>query len=221
MKKLAALFLALFTLAACVPVPPGTNADAPKLSVTYVDVGQGDCAVISLPDGRTMMIDTGEKSAYGTVSGFLDDNGIEKIDYLIATHPHSDHIGGMPQVVDNYEIGKVFMPKVSHDTNTFKKLLQSIKNKGLKAAAAKSGEYIFDEDGLSAQFLAPNSAEYESLNNYSAVVMLKYKNTAFLFTGDAEKLSEKEMLGKGFDLSADVLKVGHHGSSTSSCSEFL
>ena len=221
MKKLAALVLTLFTLTSCIPMPAETDADASQLTVTFVDVGQGDCTVITLPGGKTMMIDSGEKSEAGTVAGFLDDNGINKIDYLVATHPHSDHIGGMSEVVDNYRTDKIFMPKVSHDTNTYKNLLQSIKNKGLKVTAAKAGEYIFDDGNISAQILAPNSAEYESLNNYSVVVKLVYGDTAFLFTGDAEKLSEEEMTERNYDLSADVLKVGHHGSKTSSCDEFL
>ena len=164
MKKLAALVLTLFTLTSCIPMPAETDADASQLTVTFVDVGQGDCTVITLPGGKTMMIDSGEKSEAGTVAGFLDDNGINKIDYLVATHPHSDHIGGMSEVVDNYQIDKIFMPKVSHDTNTYKRFLQSIKNKVLKVTAAKAGEYIFDDGNISAQILAPNSAEYESLN---------------------------------------------------------
>ena len=188
----------------------------------FIDVGQGDCSVIKLPDGSIIMIDAGEKTAVTAVAKYLDENKIDKIDYLVATHPHSDHIGAMADLIDNYDIGSVFMPKVQNDTSTFMRLLTSVKNKGLKIKAVKAGDVLFDDkEDVSAQFVAPNSESYEDLNNYSAVLKLTYKDTSFLFTGDAEKLSEDEMLKQGYDLSSDVLKVGHHGSSTSTSDKFL
>lgn len=222
MKKLAAVFMMVFLLASCVPSYTETSAPDGVMTVAFIDVGQGDCSVIKLADGGIIMIDAGERTAVTAVTKYLDENKIDKIDYLVATHPHSDHIGAMADIIDNYDIGSVFMPKAQNDTSTFMRLLTSVKNKGLKIKAVKAGDFLFDDkEGVSAQFVAPNSDSYEDLNNYSAVLKLTYKDTSFLFTGDAEKLSEDEMLNQGYDLSSDVLKVGHHGSNTSTTAKFL
>lgn len=114
------------------------------------------------------------------------------------------------------------MPKVTANTNTFKNVLLAVKNKGLKITSAHGGMAFPLDDDIQIHIFAPNSSSYESLNNYSIVLKLTYKNTSFLFTGDAEKISEEEMLqNKNYDLSADVLKVAHHGSSTGTSKEFL
>ena len=192
-----------------------------NLCIKYIDVGQGDSELIRLPDGETILIDAGEKKNADAVVSTLNDMSVTKIDYLIATHPHADHIGGMSEIVEDFEIGKVYMPRADHDSQIYLALLEAIDRKGLKITEAKAGTSFISGDNIDADFLAPSSEVYSSLNDYSAVVKLKYKNNSFLFTGDAETLSESEMLGKGYDLSADVLKVGHHGSKTSTSAEFL
>ena len=119
MKKLAAVFMMVFLFAACVPSYTQTSAPDGVMTAAFIDVGQGDCSVIKLPDGSSIMIDAGEKTAVTAVAKYLDENKIDKIDYLVATHPHSDHIGAMADIIDNYDIGSVFMPKVQNDTSTF------------------------------------------------------------------------------------------------------
>lgn len=192
-----------------------------KAEVTFLDVGQGDCAVIRLNEsGEVILVDTGEAEFFGRVTSYLDRNNIDTINHLVATHPHSDHIGSMWKIVDKYNIENVYMPRVSNDTKTFERLLTSIKNKGLKATEAKAGVTLSDGE-VKAYFVAPVSDEYEELNDYSAVLKIICGDVAFLFTGDAEKLSENEILQNGTDLKAEVLKVGHHGSDTSSGAQFL
>lgn len=195
-----------------------TSSNSGKLVSHYIDVGQGDSEFIELPDGTTMLIDAGTADYGETVVDYIKDLGYKKIDYLIGTHPHADHIGGMQKVVKSFDIGSVYMPKASTNTKTYENLLTEIKNKGLKIKTAKAGVSIISENDLKVDILAPNSSKYDELNNYSAVVKITYKNNKFLYTGDAEKLSEDEIKA---DVSADVIKVGHHGSTSSSSKNFV
>ncbi|MGB9793043.1 MAG: ComEC/Rec2 family competence protein [Thermacetogeniaceae bacterium] len=192
-----------------------------RLVVHFIDVGQGDSILLQLPDGRTMLVDAGPDEAGSEVVSYLQREGVKRIDYLVATHPHADHIGGMDEVVRAFEIGKVYMPRVTANTESFENLLRSLRAKGLKITPARAGLAVLDEDGLKASFLAPCRLRYEELNDWSAVLKVSYGNTSFLLTGDAQAESELEMLASGADLKADVLKVGHHGSSSSTSWAFL
>ncbi len=191
------------------------------ISVIYVDVGQADCEVIMLPNGINVIIDAGKNDTEDELVEKLRGYGIKRFDYVIATHPHEDHIGGMDKVIDSFEIGCVYMPDASSNTDTFNDMLNSIENKNIRVVKAKAGVSVIDEENINMVFVAPNSDKYEETNNYSAVLRLTYGKRSFLFTGDAESASEKEMLKNGMDISADVLKVGHHGSSTSSTKDFI
>lgn len=193
------------------------------LAVNFLDVGQGDSEFIQLPDGKCMLIDAGISENAGKIASKISELGYEKIDYLIATHPHADHIGGMKRIVENFEIGEIYMPKASTNTKTFENLLQAISDKGLSINTAKAGKVLYESDDLKIEFLAPISDSYKDLNNYSAVIRLQYGNNVFLFTGDAEELAEGEILSaySKSALKADVLKVGHHGSSTASSADFI
>lgn len=202
--------------------PSKTPLDSHEtLTVNVLDVGQGDSIFIVLPNGETMLIDAGNQSNAEEICSFIKDCGIESITYLVATHPHSDHIGGMAEVIKSLDIKNVYMPKVSHTTVTFENLLDTIAEKGLIIQTAKAGKILFDNGGLKAEFIAPNKDSYTNLNNYSAVIKLSYNGKTFLFMGDAERESESEILANGFDLSADVIKVGHHGSNTASTKSFI
>lgn len=192
--------------------------DGQTLSVHYLDVGQGDSIFIELPDNETMLIDASTAEYGDGIAEYIYEQGYEKIDYLVATHPHADHIGGMKAVVESLDIDTVYMPKASTTTKTYKNLLQAIKDKGLKINTAKAGVTIAQSENLKISILAPNSDSYDDLNNYSAVIKITCGNRAFLFMGDAENQSENEITA---DVSADVLKAGHHGSSSSTSQEFL
>jgi len=188
-----------------------------QLKVHIIDVGQGDAILVQF-HSQNMLVDAGPDDS---VVSYLNQQGIKKIDYLIATHPHADHIGGMAAVIRSFDIGKIYMPKVSHTTKTFENTLQAVKSKGLKVSTAKSGVTILNQNGTKANFIAPCSSSYDNLNNYSAVIKIQHGNTSFLLAGDAEAESEQEMLASGTNLKADVLKVGHHGSNSSTTPSFL
>lgn len=189
-----------------------------KLSVHYLDVGQGDSIFIELPGGSSMLIDAGISRLGKSIKGYINSLGYNKIDYLVATHPHADHIGSMAYIVDNMNIGEIYMPKVSTNTKTYERLLESVSAKGLKIKAAAAGVDILDTEQVSVCIAAPVKIDDDELNNCSAVIKIQFENTSFLFTGDAE---EEELEDITADISADVLKVGHHGSRTSTSKKFL
>jgi competence protein ComEC len=203
------------------PEPPIVQGTTNGLKVHFIDVGQGDCTFIQLADGKTILIDGGNKADATAIINYLQSLKIVSIDYLIATHPHEDHIGSLPAIIKKFNIGSIYMPKITHNTKIFEDLLLSIKAKGYKINNAAAGVKIIDTLSTKLTLFAPNSGEYNELNNYSVVAKLIYKDTSFLFTGDAEDVSEKEMLKRNYDLKSDVIKIGHHGGRTSSTKEFL
>lgn len=191
-----------------------------SLAVSFLDVGQGDSEFIEFPNGKCMLIDASEKDAGDEIVSHIRNKGYEKVDYVVATHPHSDHIGGMQQIVDSFEVGVVYMPEEVTTTKVFANLLKAIKDKKILVKKAKKG-VSFSEGDAYCEFLSPVSDEYEELNNWSAVVKISFGETEFLFTGDAEELVEEQLVQTNANVKADVLKVGHHGSSTSSSMAFL
>lgn len=194
------------------------NTNNDLLKVHYLDVGQGDSIFIELPNNETMLIDAAESYQSENIINYLKNLNYQKIDYVIGTHPHTDHIGGLKNIINTFEIGKIYMPKVVSTTKTYESLLMAIKNKNLKINTAKAGTTIIDTDALKINILAPNNSTYTELNNYSVVTKITYGTTKFLFMGDAEKLSENEIKE---NVSADVIKIGHHGSNTSSSIDFI
>ena len=194
------------------------NIAACELRVHYIDVGQGDCIFAELPDGKSMLIDAGTNDSVATVCDYIDATGEDRLDYVIATHPHADHIGGMDGVLEEFDVGTFYMPDVQNDTRTFESMLDSLEASDAKVIKAEAGVVVCEENELKIQLVAPTEDYYDEINDYSAVVKLTYGETDFLFMGDAEKYSESKITA---DVSADVLKVGHHGSDTSSEESFL
>ena len=195
------------------------------LTCEFLDVDQADCELISLPDGKTALIDAGNRGDGEQIVEYLKQKGISKIDYLIATHPHADHIGGMSDVIDSFEIGEIFAPKVAEKdlptSKTYEEFISSIRNKNVKTTTARAGITLFSGEDYKAECFSPSGTDYEDLNHYSAVVKITYGIHSFLFTGDAETINEKEMQKADYYLKSDVLKVGHHGSDSSSSKKFL
>lgn len=227
-RKLLSLFLLLSVLlscAGCGTVDPGADltvpADGKTLTVSFLDVGQGDSIFVELPDGDTMLIDASESDQAGGIIDYVQNRGHDTLDYVVATHPHADHIGGMAQVLKAFEVGEIWMPDADSASKTYENLLETIEDKEIPLHVATAGKTILSEESLVISLIAPCSDRYNDLNNYSAVVSLTYGKTRFLFTGDAETQSEEEILSSGVSLSADVLKLGHHGSSTSSSEAFV
>ena len=192
-----------------------------EMVVHYIDVGQGDSILIQV-NNKNLLIDAGPQSDKKNLLSYLSALNLEKLDYVIATHPHEDHIGNMDDVINDYNVLAFYAPKVQSTTKTFEKMVESLKSKNLKINVIKKGTNSIDlGENTKVTVLSPTKDSYEDLNNYSPVMKIEYGKTSFLFTGDAEKDVEKEILATNENISADILKVGHHGSSTSTTKDFL
>lgn len=190
------------------------------MTVSILDVGQADCIVIQ-HDGEAMIIDAGNNADSTFIVNQLQNLEINRLDVVIGTHPHEDHIGGLDAVINNFDIGTIYMPKVSSNTKTFEDVLTAIQTKGLYVTTPISGTTFTLGDDVQCLILAPNSENYDDTNSYSIVLKVTFNNKSIIFTGDAESDSEQEILAKGYEVKADVLKVGHHGSTSSTSDEFL
>lgn len=194
-----------------------------KLTVCYIDVGQGDSIFLSA-GGKNMLIDCGESEETDGVIRFLEEKRVEKLDYIVATHPHSDHMGGMYKIIDKFKIGEVIIPHLADKdvptTRYYQKFLDSCDSEDVSLSEAKVGDFIQLGDAR-IEIIAPCSRSYDNANNYSVGLFLTHGENTFIFTGDAEALAEKEMVKSGCLRHADVYKAGHHGSDTSSCFEFM
>lgn len=189
--------------------------------VHYIDVGQGDSILIQV-NNRNLLIDSGPKTDEKRLLSYLSTLYLDKLDYVIATHPHDDHIGNMAEVIKKYDVSKFYAPKVESTTKTFEKMVDALKSKNLKINIIKKGITSIDlGDNTKVSVFSPAKDYYEDLNNYSPIIKIEYGNTSFLFTGDAQSDVEKDVLTSNEDIKADVLKVGHHGSSTSTSINFL
>lgn len=192
-------------------------------NVHYIDVGQGDCSLVECA-GKYMLIDAGENGYEQQVINYLNSVGVQKLDYVIATHQHSDHIGGLPEVIEEFGMDNIIMPRLTQEqtptNSTYKAFLKAVQNSGAKVIASKVGASYTLGDA-SFEIFGPVTNDAEDINNMSVVVKVTYGENTFLFTGDAETDEEKEVIETGADLDCDVLNVGHHGSYTSSCKDFL
>ncbi len=200
-----------------------------RLLVTFLDVGQGDASVIQLPDHRTILIDTGpinhetgDDAGRRVVLPFLRSQGIQRIDAIILTHPHSDHIGGAATLVNQIPVGQVLDNGQDTGTQEEQDYRNACNQRHVPDFAAHAGEQLNEGGRVNATIFAPTSAEVNGTpNNASVVLRVVYGHTSFLFMGDAEAPEEQDLLASGYPLSSTVLKVGHHGSDTSTTSAFL
>lgn len=196
------------------------KTDDLNLEVHFIDVGQAD-AILIKKGNEAMLIDAGNNTDGDLIVNYIKEQNIQSLKYVVATHPHEDHIGGLDYVIDTFEIGKIIMSDLIVTSKTFEDVLDSISRKGLFITKAKVGERYY-LNGAKIIILAPNGESYANTNDYSVVVKIVNDQNSFLFTGDAEKPSEIEMINKNKELlKSDVLKLGHHGSTTSTTQEFL
>ncbi len=210
--------------------------------IHYLDVGQGDCTFIRFPDNTTMLIDAGVSSSGEKICNYLKDlftqEGLEDIDYFLLTHQDSDHVGGASEVFEKFQVNCVFRPMVysTSEVDMYENLEDYTISNGIYYDRAIISAYnepnciirysmagiSWGNDSYSVRFLSPNSTKYSSSNAYSPVVKITYRERSFLFTGDAESKTENEVIEKCPELlKADVLKVAHHGSKTSTSAKFL
>ncbi len=201
-----------------------TSAAEPALTVYYLDVGQGDCELLE-SGGEYVLIDAGGDGNHKeSVQTFLSQLGVEELDYVIATHPHADHIQEMADIIGTYDIGTFFLPDVTASTAVFEKMLDALESRSVQVESPAPGD-TFTFGSCTAQVLGPIEIDEENLNACSIVLRVTCGETAFLFTGDCTASEEAEILewlgNSSAGLRADVLKVGHHGSSTSTSEGFL
>ena len=190
------------------------------LTVWFIDVGQGDSILIRTPEDKFVLIDAGPPSCKDNLMAFLDDKGVETFELVVLTHPHSDHIGCAQEVLEKYGTKTLMMSYGVNTSDLYLDLLDAVDDMNINVVPPKVGdEYTIGSALLSV--LGPYGTEYDDLNEYSIVIKLTYGERKFQFTGDMETLNERELLDMGADVDCDVLKVAHHGSSTSSMLGFL
>ncbi|MDD6275954.1 MAG: ComEC/Rec2 family competence protein [Clostridia bacterium] len=192
------------------------------MTVSFIDVGQGDCTLITEGD-TVILVDAGESFAAQTVVRYMEDLDIDSIDCLIATHPHSDHIGGLPEVMESFTVNDVIMTDLPEDlvptTKTYEDFLNAVSGNSKRVIPAEPDE-TYSYGKINVEILGPIN-ESDNLNSMSVVSRISYGDTTVMLTGDAEKDEERDILSEFPDVSADILKVGHHGSKTSTCTEWL
>lgn len=194
------------------------NAEWEELQVHFIDVGQGDCTLITC-DGEAMLIDAGDNNKGTAVQLYLQKRGINSLDYVIGTHPDADHIGGMDVIMTKFDCEQVMLPNVSNDTATYRDVIDTMEYRGYKNTLPVVGS-SYSLGDATFTVIAPNG-NYEDTNNYSIGIRLVHGENSFLFMGDAEEEAETDIMQNGLEISADVLKVAHHGSSSSSSKDFI
>lgn len=196
------------------------NREDAGLILHFIDVGQGDCTLLE-SNGHFALIDAGERIEGDKVISYLSSVGVETLDFIIATHPHSDHCGGLPDVIRYFKTSTLICPDVSTETYIWNAVLDAADETGMEYDTPEPYD-VYKLGSATLTILSPSTDSlYSNLNDYSIVCMAEYGNISALLTGDAEKVVERELVRGDYDLSADILKCGHHGSSTSSCPEFL
>ena len=199
-------------------ISPAELPEDSTFEVHYLDVGQGDCSLV-LCDGHAMLIDGGESSESSKVYAYLKQHGISHLDYMVATHAHSDHIGGLSGALNYATVDTAFCPVTDYDSKTFDSMVKYLDKQGIGITVPSAGDE-FMLGSAHVQVLGPQKI-YDDPNDTSIVMKVTYGETSFLFTGDAERTAEADILDAGYDLSSTVLKVGHHGSDTSTSYPFL
>lgn len=225
MKKLISLLttvilsLSLLVTVAEAKEQPKSDSLAP-MEVHFIDVGQGDATLIKCGDSA-MLIDAGENDKGTLVQNYLRKQGVKSLDYLIITHPDSDHSGGADVIITKYDIDTIIYPNYTKDTATWRDVVKAMDYKNYKVTEPVIGD-TYKLGDAEFTIIAPNSDDYgDNANDYSVGIILRHGNKKFIFTGDAEEAAEKDIVKNRIDIKADVLQVGHHGSKTASTAEFL
>lgn len=197
-------------------VSENINIDSSKLNILFFDVGQADCELI-ISNGQTILIDAGNSRDGEKIVNAIRGLGISRLDYVVGTHVHEDHIGGMSYIIDSFDIGEFYLPyNTTSTTNFYKRLLTSLTNKNMNITEANIGDK-FTVGNTICEVMSVDNSEPENINEESIVIEVSFGTQKYLFMGDAEKVNEDKRQWND----VDVLKVGHHGSNTSSSQNFL
>jgi competence protein ComEC len=228
-RSLLLLLIAGLVLAGChldpsAPVPTVAPGQKP-LKIAFLDVGQGDSILIQAPNGQTMLIDGGRSTSLANTAIIpkLKEWGAKQVDVLIPTHPDADHIGGLVGVLENYPVKLVALTGQVHSTQIYERLLTNIRDKNVEALKVRTGTAIPFDPSVKIEVLGPDeeAVQDDDNNDASIVIKLTYGSTSFLLTGDAEFPENKAILNHGSDVRSNVLKLGHHGSRTSTNEDWL
>ncbi len=203
-------------------LPELTSSDTQNtnLTVHFIDVGQGDSILVEYAN-ETMLVDAGESDKGANVSAFLREQGVTNLDYVVATHPHADHIGGMTDILNEYTVGEFVDSGYPHTTQTYENMLTIIENKSIPFHVAERGEALEFAPGIQVQVLNPKRKLSEDINENSVVLRIIDNNVSFLLMGDAGLETEESIIYEGYDLDSDILKVGHHASTSASGESFI
>jgi beta-lactamase superfamily II metal-dependent hydrolase len=196
-------------------------AENDVMRIHFLNVGQADCLLLQTSGGKNVLIDSGDHRHAGKVLSYLQRNDVDTIDILIATHPHHDHIGAMHELLDELTVHSLYMPALSHRTKTYKRLKEAVAENETTLFQAKAGQTIRLTPTVKIDVLAPLGNKYRDRNDYSLVLRVTHGENVFLLMADAGKKSERELVEEGYDLRADVVKIGHHGAATATTSAFL
>lgn len=190
------------------------------MEVHFIDVGQADSILVESA-GEYMMIDAGNNEDGEMLENYLKSEGVKELKYVIATHPHEDHVGAMDDIINSFQVDTVIMPDVTHTTKTFEDVLNTMTDNNLSITVPQVGDQ-YSLGNAKFTIIAPNKEDYgDERNNYSVGIKLVNGNNSFVMCGDTEELAENDILNNGIDISADVYKVSHHGSRTGTSKAFL
>ncbi len=220
-KRIFALLLVfafVFAFCGCAGEQTQTPVLDSSFAVHFIDVGQADAALV-LCDGKAMLIDGGNAADSNLIYSYLKNQGIKHLDYIIATHAHEDHIGGLAGALNYATVGKAYCPVKEYDSSAFRNFVKYLRNRGVGITVPEAGEK-FMLGSAECTVIAVNTLDNET-NNTSIVMRIVYGETSFMFTGDAEREVEQALAGSKFTLESTVLKVGHHGSYSSTSYVFL
>lgn len=221
------LFFTLFVIAFSLITYADDEQLDEQLKVHYLDVGQADSILVELPNSEVMMIDGGNYGTGDTVVDYLKQQGITNIDYMVNTHPHNDHVGGLIKVMesDAFTVENIYMTKAVDAVPRFVEFTELLDSRRIEPIEIMAGSVLIDEKvgdkQLKVRCIAPFKLVDDNTNNNSIVLKLEYGNISYLFMADAEVEEEQQILASGENIKCDVLKVGHHGSNTSSMQEFI